>query len=196
MSRDRIPGLLGMIGGLFGLALSLAFASTGWGEPGTAAYRTYELLNRITSLALLLMAGGWLGLAWGMPKGYGRRGAWVAFIASIAMFIGNAAEFWLFTDLPYGDPTNARSLSWSAYSFGSLVQVIGATVAGVYAWRTKIWPKFSAFVLVMALPIAVLTFVFLSPFFGPSVLAMTVGWLAWSSRGSRVVVGKTESDGV
>lgn len=196
MSRDRIPGLLGMIGGLLGLALSFAFASTGWGEPGTAAYSTYEQLNRITGVALLLMAGGWLGLARVTPKGYGRVAAWVAFIASIAMVIGTAAEFWLFTDLPYGDPTNARSLSWSAYSFGSLVQVIGATVLGIYAWRTNIWPKFSAFVLVMAVPIAVFTFVFLSPFFGPSVLAMIAGWLAWSSRGSRVVVGKTESDRV
>lgn len=194
MSRVRLLGLLGIIGGLLGIALSFAFAFTGWGEPGTDAYRTYELLNRITGVALLLMAGSWLGLARRVPAGYGRGAAWVAFIAAIVMVIGNTAEFWLFTDQPYGDPTNARSISWSAYSFGSLVQVIGATMVGIYAWRTKLWSKLGAFVLVMALPIAVFTFVFLSPIFGPSVLAVTAGWLVWSSRGSRVVVGSAESD--
>lgn len=194
MTRERFLGLLGIIGGLLGIALSFGFAATGWGEPGTAAYSTYEQLNRITGVALLLMAGGWLGVAWVMPKGYGRGGAWVAFIASIAMFIGNAAEFWLFTDLPYGDPTNARSLSWLAYLFGSLVQAIGATVAGIYAWRTGSWPKLGAFVLIMALPIAAFTFVFLSPFFGPSVLAVTAGWLAWLFAGSQAAVGNTDSD--
>lgn len=186
MSRERTLGLLGIVGGLLGIALSFAFASTGWGAPGTAAYRTYEMLNRLTGIALLLMAGGWLGLARIMPKGVGRLAAWLVFAASTAMFIGNVAEFWLFTDQPYGE-LNARSWSWMAYLFGELAQIIGSTILGIEAWRKRLWPRWLALALMLVLPLILLTFGQISAFFAPSILALIAGWiLLWSSAGNSV----------
>lgn len=175
MLRDRVLGLLGILGSLCGIALSIAFFATGWGDPGTAAYRAYELLNRLMSITLFLMAGSWLGLALSMPRGYGRAGAWLAFVASLAMMGGNAAEFWLFTDLPYGDPTNARSISWSIYLFGSLIQTIGATAAGIFGLRAGLWPMLGTYLLVLALPIEIFSFISGGPFIGPAVLALVAG---------------------
>jgi hypothetical protein len=176
MPHTRGLGWLSVAGGVAGVILSLGFAGTDWGEPGTAAYLTYETLNRLTSFALLLMACGWLGATLALPDGFGRAGAAVAFLAAVVMVIGNAAEFWLFTDLPYGDPTNARSLSWMAYMFGDLVQTIGSTMAGVHIRRAGMWSRAGAWALILALPISVAGFMFISPFLGPSILALVTGW--------------------
>lgn len=181
MSHLRVLGWLSIAGGIAGVALSLAIAATGWGEPGSAAYQTYETVNRLTSFALLLMAFGWLGATLALPKGYGRTGAAVAFLASVVMVIGNAAEFWLFTDLPYGDPTNARSLSWMAYLLGGLLQTIGATITGIYILRAGMWSEASAWVLILAFPISVAGFMLISPFLGPASLAIVTGWNLFKS---------------
>jgi hypothetical protein len=192
MSHFKVLGWLSIAGGIAGVILSLAFAATSWGEPGTAAYQTYETVNRLTSFALLLMACGWLGATLALPKGYGRTGAAVAFIASVVMVIGNAAEFWFFTDLPYGDPTNARSLSLLAYLLGNLVLTIGATIAGIYILQAGIWPRVSAQVLILAFLISAAGFLFISPFLGPACLAIVTGWnLIKSAPGNQVAKQKS-----
>jgi len=55
----KVLGILSLVGGITVVPLMIAFARTGWGTPGTAAYETYELLNRLTAFSLLLMAAGW-----------------------------------------------------------------------------------------------------------------------------------------
>lgn len=196
MSRDRIFGLLGIFGGLAGLTLVAVFAMTDFGMPGTAAYRTYEMLNRLIALPLLLMAAGWFGLALILPSGNGRKGAWVAFVAAVAMAIGTAAEFWLFSDQPYGVWTNGRMISFMTFFIASLFLYICATLVGVYLWRSGMGSRAVVIVLIAAIPLYIISvFTLNSNFLIPAVLAMAVGWLAWSSRGSRVVVGKTASDG-
>lgn len=70
MKNIRLLAVLSLIGSALGFLLIIAFSMTGWGVPGTAAYRTYELLNRLMAIALLLMAAGWAG-AWQALAGYG-----------------------------------------------------------------------------------------------------------------------------
>ena len=53
MTIKRWMGLLSLLGGISAVSLIVAFASASWGEPGTAAYRTYETLNHLTAFALL-----------------------------------------------------------------------------------------------------------------------------------------------
>jgi hypothetical protein len=189
-------GILSLIGGVTAVPLMIAFAITGWGAPGTAAYRTYELLNRLMAISLLLMAAGWLGLAFRIPAGYGRWGAWLALLASLVMVAGNAAEFYLFSDQPYGNFSNQRNISWTAFSLGSLVLDIGATIVGVAMWRRRLWPRWSGMLLMLALPLDILAFFILSPFLGPAVLALAVGRLLFSNPDQVVdPKGAVEQDG-
>ena len=169
-------GVLSLVSGVTAMPLMIAFAMTSWGAPGTAAYRTYELLNRLMAISLLLMAAGWLGLAFRIPAGYGRWGAWLALLASLVVVAGNAAEFYLFSDQPYGF-NNQRNAAWTAFSLGSLVLDIGATILGVAIWRRRLWPRWSGTLLMLSLPLDILAFFILSPFLGPAVLALVVGWL-------------------
>jgi hypothetical protein len=173
----RWLGVMSLAGSLSAVPLMLAFALTGWGAPGTAAYRAYELLNRLMAFTLLLMAAGWLGLVLRIPGGYGRWGAWLALFAALVMVAGNAAEFYLFTDQPYGNISNQRSASWTAFSLGSLVLAVGATIAGLAIWRRRLWPRWSGLLLMVALPLDILAFFFASPFLEPAVLALALGWL-------------------
>jgi hypothetical protein len=128
--------------------------------------------------ALLLMSAGWLGMVWRLPKGYGRGASVLALIGSLIMVTGTAAEFWLFSDLPYGQGSNLRNAAWSAFGMGGLVLNVGATILGIAIWRTRIWPRWSAVVLMLALPIDVAAFFLLdSPFLGATILALVVGFL-------------------
>jgi hypothetical protein len=151
-------GMLSPAGSFTGVPLMIAFALSGWGEPGTAAYQTYELLNRLMAFSLLMMAAGWLGLAFRIPAGYGRWGAWLALLASLVMVAGNAAEFYLFTGQPYGYIRNQRTISWTVFSWGSLVLNIGATIVGVAIWRWQLWPRWIGMLLMMSLPLDILAF--------------------------------------
>lgn len=96
--HQTLDGPVESSGGISAVPLTVAFASAGWGEPGTAAYRTYETLNRLTAFALLLMVPGWLGLFLALPRGYGRWGALAAKLLEEALCLCNPT-FW--KDLPF-----------------------------------------------------------------------------------------------
>jgi uncharacterized membrane protein (DUF2068 family) len=53
----------------------------------------------------------------------------------------------------------------------------GATLAGVALWRTRTWPRWIAALLCLALPLDVIAFFTFSPFLGPAVLAIALGWM-------------------
>lgn len=93
------------------------------------------------------------------------------------MLVGNAAEFWLFSDQPYGDSDNLRNASWLLFSIGSLLMDVGATITGVSLWRTPTCPRWISAVLLMALPLDVIAFFAFSPFLAPGVLVIALGWL-------------------
>lgn len=178
MSRTRVLGLLSLIGGLLGIMLVFVFAENDFGYPGTAAYRTYEALNRLIALPLLLMACGWLGLALTLSSGYGRNGARLAFAAAVIMAAGTAAEFWLFSDQPYGIWTNGRMASFMAFLIASLSLYICATLVGIHLWRSTSVPRPATAILMTTIPLYIATvFTLNSNFLIPAVLALVVGWL-------------------
>lgn len=75
-----------------------------WVVPlATAAYQTYEFLNRSNAIVILFMAAGWLG-AFLLLEGFGRWAALVALIGTLLYTFGTAAEFWLYSDLSYNPP--------------------------------------------------------------------------------------------
>lgn len=173
-------GVLSLLGGITAIPLIIAFMVTGFGEPGTALYETYEQLNRLMAVLLLLMSAGWLGAWRAWPVGPGHWAASVALIGSLIMVASNAAEFWLFSDLPYGVAGNGRDLSWMAFSIGSLVMDLGATLLGVAAWRSGRWPRWMAVFLMLALPLDVLSFFTVSPFLASAILAVAIGYLLYA----------------
>lgn len=179
MTPERSYGVLGVTAGLLGLGLVAAFAAGDFGLPGTAAYRVYETLNRLIAIPLLLMACGWLGLALALPKGYARASAWLAFAAAVVMAAGTAAEFWLFSDQPYGVWTNGRMASFMSFFVASLLLYVAATVVGVALWRSGAGSRVAAVVLMAAIPLyaaAILTLG--SNFLAPAILALAAGWAA------------------
>jgi hypothetical protein len=169
-------GGLSLLGGITAVPLIIALSRTGWGEPGTVAYQIYELLNRLMAVSLLLMASGWLGVVLVWPGGTGRWAARLALVGSIIMAAGTAAEFWLFSDHPYGQAGALRNSAWSAFGLGSLLLGVSATVLGASALRSKVWPRWSALLLAMALPIDLAAFFLIdSPFLASAVLALVTG---------------------
>ena len=179
MTRTRSLGLLSILGSLLGLVLVAAFTAGDFGLPGTAAYRVYETLNRLMAVPLLLMACGWLALARALPSGYGRVAAWLAFAAMVVMAAGTAAEFWLFSDQPYGVWTNGRMAAFMSFFVASLLLYVAATVVGVALWRSGAGSRVAAVVLMAAIPFyiaAILTLA--SNFLAPALLAPAAGWAA------------------
>jgi hypothetical protein len=171
----RVLGVLALVGGITAVFLIIAFEKTGWGSPGTAVYQTYEVLNRRMAGALLLMTAGWLGMVLWLPKGYGRLTAVVAFISSLLMVVGVAAEFWLYTDLPYAE-ANMRSAAFSLFSLSSLALDLSLTVLGISLWRSRLWPRWSALILLLALPLDLVAFFGLdSIFLASTILALVMG---------------------
>ncbi len=171
----RILAILALLGGITAVPLIIAFEQTGWGSPGSFVYQQYELLNRRMAVSLLLMAAGWLGMVLWLPQGYGRWAAVGAFICSLFMVVGVAAEFWLYTDLPYAE-ANMRSAAFSLFSFSSLVLDLCMMVLGISLWRSRLWPRWSALLLLLALPLDVAAFLWLdSIFLGATILALVMG---------------------
>ena len=105
-------------------------ASPEWGPPGTTAYLAYEARNRLIPLPLFLMALGFIVIYVHHRRVVGRLGG-VAFViillGIVLMFIGNVAEFWLFTTLPYGT-SNGRALAWSIFLVGALSFISGSPI--------------------------------------------------------------------
>jgi hypothetical protein len=175
MNQRSLWGGLSLIGGITAVPLLIAFHQTGWGAPGTAVYAQYELLNRLMAVALLFMAAGWVGM-WQVMTGYGRWAALMAFIGLLAIAAGTAAEFWLYSDLPY-DGDNLRQTAFAVVGVGGWLLDSGAMVVGTAVWRSRIWPRWCAMVLLLAFPIDMAAyFLFNSLFTTAALLALLIGF--------------------
>lgn len=175
MKRIHWLAVLSLLGGATAVPLLIAFLTIEGGAVGTAAYQHYELLNRLMAVALLFMASAWLGMGQ-VVSGYGRWASLSAFIGVLIMAAGTAAEFWLYSDLSYsGD--NMRQIAYSTTSVGGLLLDLGAMGVGIAIWRCRIWPRWSALILILALPIDFAAFFLLnSPFVTATTVAILLGW--------------------
>lgn len=178
MKRKRFIQLLGIlcfVGGITAVFLIITFEQTGWDKPGSLVYQTYEMLNRHMAGTLLLMAAGWLGMVFWLSQGYGRWAATGAFISSLLMVVGVAAEFWLYTDLPYAQ-TNMHSTAFLLFGLSSFALDLSVMVLGISLWRSRLWSRWSALVLLFALPLDLASFFWLdSIFLAAAILALVTG---------------------
>lgn len=171
----RKSALLAAVGGGVGILVIIALCMTGWGPPGTDAYVTYERLNRLMAITLLMTAPVWVALSLRLSA-YGRWAALVACIGVVTQAVGTAAEFWLYSELPY-EGAGMRQFAYSAASVGGLLFGLGAMVSGVDLWRTQRAPRRLAGLLLLALPLDITAFLALNAsFLSPVLLALAVGW--------------------
>ena len=103
---------------------------------------------------------GWLGAA----------GFAVALVGFTLIITGSAGEFWLFYDLPYGQP-NGRDTSWTLFLLGHTVLAVGTLLFGIATVRTKVFAEDAA-TLFAFLGVIV-------PFIGAFVFAFPFGWLGY-----------------
>jgi hypothetical protein len=178
--------LAGIAGGIAWLTLQTALSAE-WGEPGSEAYAAYERYNRLWPLPLLGMALGFAGVdSWQRRQ----RSSFTTIplrlirLGFLAMLAGNVAEFWLFSDYPYG-MMNLRAYAWITFLLGMFITLIGLALLGRATLRAKILPKWSGIILLLSLPFEVAVF-FLGQriLFVTATLAIVLGALiyalAWS----------------
>jgi len=135
----RVLGAIGLVGAIS--TAVVAFAGQGdWGPPGTVEYQTYELVNRLTAVTIVLMVAAPIGLRLACSiAGMGRR-ARVALalttVGLVTMVIGSMAEFWLFSSAAYEGPgSEGRNVAFLGFELGALLTLLGAIIAGIALMR-------------------------------------------------------------
>jgi hypothetical protein len=178
--------LVGLAGAALSIAVTLLIGVAGWGQPGTEAYETYELLNRVAVLPMLLMTAVPVALLRIPHIRDERRGSIAAvalLVGLLAMAVGTSLEFWIFTDEPYGGSgSEGRITSYVLGTFlGGMVALISLALLGSWGLRRASLPRWTALTLV-GLPVAlvVLPFTPLSPYLAipMGVALLVVGLLA------------------
>jgi hypothetical protein len=137
----RFSGLVAMLGGVLWPLWVVVEQSGGWGEPGSAAYQRYELINRLLPLAILPVVVGLVGLHVVLRRGYGWLGTagFVTLLAGFALMVaGSVGEFWIFSAQSYTGP--GRNASWVLFLLGHLVLAIGTVLFGITIARAKVLP--------------------------------------------------------
>lgn len=149
--------------GFVGVVAAFAIAVGGvvdWGEPGSARYTTYALVNRLNGVALAGVVAAplslWRALA-GKEEARGvRRSTVVLAVALIGMVLGSVAEFWVFNDQPYqGAGSEGRNLAWMTFLLSGLALVAGAVLAGILLFRLAFVPRWAAVAVSSAVPIGI-----------------------------------------
>lgn len=148
--------------GIFGMVIRQMLVANEWGNVGTSAYDRYELYNRLLMPLLLLQLTGMIGVYRALVTA-NRIVKTCVMLISVSlglMIIGNIAEFWVFTDVPYdaGSFWNARNLSWFTYLFGWLLLLIWLLVLGIVWWRSRFMAWWMALILCLTLPFTFLGF--------------------------------------
>jgi hypothetical protein len=179
----RLSGLAAMLGGVLWAMCGVVEQSVGWGEPGSAAYERYELINRLLPFALLPVVVGFIGLHAAQRRRYGRLGT-AGFATGLVGFMlitaGSVGEFWLFSDQSYEGV--GRNASWALFLLGHLVLVIGILLFGIATVRAKVFPQEAAMLFaVMGVGVVV-------PFLGAVLFAIPfiwLGYLLWTGKFER-----------
>ena len=163
INQKRSVRLLATTGMFAGLAAGISIVIVGdtFGFPGSAAYRTYESFNRAMAIMIFLQSSALFAFYLHTNNQLAildRTLIIIAFVAWIGMSLGTAAEFWLFSDLPYS-AANMRSASFSVFSLSSLIS--GFALFGL-GFRTLLGRRLSrglGIVLMLYLPLDILFFV-------------------------------------
>jgi hypothetical protein len=186
--RPQWLGLLGVLGSLLWLSLNTVL-SPDWGPPGSRNYLGYETISRLWAPAFALMLCGYAALYARYPLSQarlGRAGFRLAAAGLVVMMAGNIAEFWFFTNEPYGE-LNIRALAWISVLLGMLALLGGTTLLGVAALRQHSLLGWAGAIFAFLPPIFLVAFLarsFQSAWLILAVLGFTAGGLAaWPSPG-------------
>jgi hypothetical protein len=138
--------------------MAVAGAWVDWGLPGTQAYATYELLNRLAGVPDLLLPAAPLALLMsGVLRGsrLGGAGAIGLLVGLVAMLVGSVAEFWLFSTAPYSGPGSlGRLLSFFVgYFLGGVLALLSMATIGIWGLQSRSVPMWMSATL-LALPAA------------------------------------------
>ncbi|MEP7356384.1 MAG: hypothetical protein ABI847_04040 [Anaerolineales bacterium] len=155
----QLLGVLGVLGSLLWLSLN-TLLSPDFGYPGSTDYLGYQTINRLWAPAFALMLCGFVGLYQCHPLSQarsGRLGFRLATAGLVVMAVGNIAEFWFLTELPYGQ-LNMRAFAWIGLLLGMLSLLIGTSLLGLAGWRHQVMPAWGSAVLALGLPIFIWLF--------------------------------------
>ena len=136
--RVATPLLLILSGAVWGLWY-FGMNWVGWGEPGTAAYRRYEIYNRLAPVVFLLLLTGTESahrLLRGTYGRAGRAGARVAAAGLLLLAAGSALEFWAFSGAAYA-AGSLRGIGWTTYCAGLLLFYLGTATLGFALSRVR-----------------------------------------------------------
>jgi hypothetical protein len=170
MTGQAKLGLLAAVGLCAGLvaAVSIAVVGDTFGYPGSPDYRTYETFNRLMAGALLFEAASLMAfyLRDGPVLRLVDRTLVVAIlVAWLGMAAGTAAEFWLFSDLPYSQ-VNLRSTSFSLFSLSSLLVGLASLALGLRFLLRRRTDRAIALAFTLFLPLDIALFVAGQSIFG------------------------------
>ena len=160
---DRLPGritILSILGSLGAVAavVSIVFIGNTFGYPGTADYRIYENFNRAMALFLALQTAAIVGFGLQYRGTLGRIGqvaVVLAVVTWIGMALGTAAEFWLYSDLPYGQG-NERDTAFVVFSISSLLGDLALLALGFELLFSRTLPRIFAVLMILYLPLDII----------------------------------------
>ena len=151
-------GVLGLLGGSLAI-VSIATTGDTFGFPGSAEYVSYEIFNRSMGFLLALQTCSLIAFFIGRHQDlerFDRRLLAIAIIAWASMAIGTAAEFWLYSDLPYPRTPadfNMRVAAYALFFFGSLVAGGVLLTLAVRLRKREMISTWLAVVLVLYFPV-------------------------------------------
>ena len=179
---DRSPGRITTLSalGLLGVAaalVSIVLIGDTFGYPGSAAYRLYENFNRAMAIFIALQTCAIVGFGFRYRGALGRVGRFallLAILAWIGMVLGTAAEFWLYSDQPYGRD-NARAAAFSLFSISSLLGGLALLALGFELLRSRTLPRVYGAIMILYLPLDIaLWFAGGSIFLAPALTALAL----------------------
>jgi hypothetical protein len=142
--RASWPLVFVAVGGVGLVVMFMAAGSSDWGPPGTEAYESYQMMNRLVTFPAALLVLGVFATGFQRRRSLGVLG-WVSWLlgltGSLLVLGGNVAEFWLFTSRSYGDA--ARNLAWSSFLLGVALLFIAGILGTARASRGKPAREFS-----------------------------------------------------
>jgi hypothetical protein len=172
MTKQKTVRLFAAVGFCAGVLATVSIAIVGdtFGYPGSAAYRTYETFNRLMAGFLLFEAATLIAFYlqnYSSLSSVDRRLVIATLVPWVGMATGTAAEFWLFSDLPYWQD-NLRSAAFILFSLSSLIVGLVFFVIGLRLLIKEHFPQAIALTFNLFLPLDIVLFssgqsIFLAP---------------------------------
>ncbi len=172
----KILSAIGIAGGVAAFA-ALFITGDVFGLPGSEKYRIYATFNRAMGFFLLLQVCSLISFSMQYRSRIGRianLSLYVAVVGWLGMAAGTAAEFWLYSDLSYGEQ-NMRQVAFGVFSLSGLLVGVGLLVLGVDLFRSRFLPRGISIAIMAYLAFDILFFLTVGIFLAPALWAILIG---------------------